>query len=341
MTEIDRTGLARLGWTSDRNAEAASLPAARVAVEHRGYYDVLGLADDPFELTEGASVVASLRRSANSPLDFPAVGDWVSVRPGAAAGKSHAIEAVLARQSVFLRRSPGREPRPQVVGANINRVFVVTALDGDLNARRLERYLAVAWGGGAEAIVVLSKADKVADTDDALKLVRRVGTDVRIVVASLSDGRGIEELRDLVSPGLTVALVGSSGVGKSSIINTLLGEDVHAIGDTQRDGRGRHTTIRRHLLPTANGGFIIDTPGMREVQLWNDAGLPMVFGEIYEAAESCRFADCRHRAEPACAVRDAVASGLIDANRIEGLERLLDELEVLSEEITRRRRSRR
>jgi len=340
MNEPDLSGLERLGWTSDRNSETELL-AARVAVEHRGYYDLLGVRADPFEIAEGGAVTPSLRRSAGGPVDFPAVGDWVEFEEAGSARSSLAILAVLPRKSLFIRRAPGREPRPQVVGANIERVFVVTSLDGDLNARRLERYLAVVWGGGAEPVVVLSKSD----TSDAgaiaraVALVESVAPAVPVVVASIVDGRGIDELDELVAPALTVAMVGSSGVGKSSIINSLLGEQTQKVAPTRRDGRGRHTTIRRHLLPTPRGGMIIDTPGMRELQLWNGDGLTRVFTDIGETAESCRFSDCRHRNEPACAVLAAVSRDVISRDRLTSFHRLGDELEELSTELVRRDRS--
>jgi len=341
MSEYDRTKLERIGWSKDRDGAFETGIAARVAVEHRGYYELLGIRSDPFEVVGGAAVLPSLRKAARSPLDFPAVGDWVAIEQGGEVGSAPAISGVLARKSLFMRRAPGREPRPQVVGANIDRVFVVTSLDGDLSARRLERYLAVVWGGAANPVVVLSKSDTAADEQisNAVKMVRSVAPAVPVVVASIVDGRGMDELDDFVPPSMTAALVGSSGVGKSSIINRLLGEQTQAVAATRRDGRGRHTTVRRHLLLTPDGGMIIDTPGMREVQLWNGDGLANVFVDVYEAAELCRFSDCRHRNEPECAVRGAVSRGVIAGDRLGGFHRLVDELDELSDEIARRNRS--
>jgi len=324
-----------------RSNGAESLALGRVAVEHRGFYDVLGLGDGPLELTEGAAVTPVLRRSVEGPTDFPAVGDWVVIEPFGGANRSHAIHHVVDRSSLFVRRAPGREPKPQVVGANIDLVFIVSSLDGDLNPRRLERYLAVVWGGGARPVVVLSKSDRVDSTSGAEALVASVAGGVDVVVASAATGEGIDDVQAHVPLGVTAALVGSSGVGKSSIINRLLGDEVQQVAATQRDGRGRHTTIRRHLLPLPSGGLMVDTPGMREVQLWDGAGLPSVFPEIWDAAEQCRFADCSHRDEPDCAVRSALRSGDIDIDRMEGLERLTDELDDLEAEVERRRRGRR
>ncbi len=340
-SEPDRAPLRALGWSASRTDSPVLHDLARVAVEHRGFYDVLGLDDDVFALTENTSVSPQLRRAATSPLDFPAVGDWVDIERAAGANDAHVLHAVLPRTSLFVRRAPGREPKPQVVGANIDIVFIVSSLDGDLNQRRLERYLAVVWGGGAEPVVVLSKADGVSSVTGALDLVRTTAGDVQVVTASIVDGRGLDQIRSLVADGVTAALVGSSGVGKSSIINELLGAEVQEVAATQRDGRGRHTTIRRHLLPVPGGGLLVDTPGMREVQLWDAAGLPRVFPEIYEAADHCRFTDCSHSGEPDCGVAAELAGGGIDPDRIEGLQRLLDELRDLDDEVERRRRGRR
>ena len=318
-----------------------SLVIGRVAVEHRGFYDVLGLGDDPLEPTGGAAVTPVFRRRVASPIEFPAVGDWVVIEPFGGANRAHAIHHVVDRSSLFVRRAPGREPKPQVVGANIDVVFVVSSLDGDLNPRRLERYLAVVWGGGARPVVVLSKSDRVDNTHGAEALVRSTSGDVDVVVASATTGEGIDQVQAHVPAGVTAAVVGSSGVGKSSIINRLLGDEVQNVAATQRDGRGRHTTIRRHLLPLPAGGLMVDTPGMREVQLWDGAGLPSVFPEIWDAAGQCRFADCLHRDEPDCAVRDAVKIGSIYIDRMDGLNRLTEELDDLEVEIERRRRGRR
>jgi ribosome biogenesis GTPase len=339
-TPADADHLEGLGWTPSR-AVGLEHQLARVAVEHRGFYDVLGMETDPYELTEGASVTAPMRRAASSPLDFPAVGDWVDVERAAGPNDSHVIHRLVPRTSLFVRRAPGREPKPQVVGANIDTVLVVSSLDGDLNPRRLERYLAVVWGGGATPIVVLSKSDQVSGTAGAEELVRTVAGGVDIVVSSIESGEGIEAVRALLPYGSTAAVVGSSGVGKSSLINELLGDEVQNVAATQRDGRGRHTTIRRHLIPMPGAGLIVDTPGMREVQLWDGAGLPNVFPEIFEAAQECRFSDCSHRDEPNCAVIGGLRDGTIDSDRMEGLNRLQAELDDLDDEIERRRRGRR
>jgi len=331
-----------LGWRPAREADVgADDQVARIGVEHRGYYDVYGLSrDDPLALSTNAAVTATFRSGVQAPTDYPAVGDWVVVRPGKGHRGSDAIDRVLPRSSEFVRHAAGREPKPQVVGANIDVVLVVTSADADLSPRRLERYMAVVYGGGATPVVVLSKADTAEDLEAAQTVVREVAGDTRIVVTSIVDDRGIAELQRIVAGGRTVALVGSSGVGKSSLINALLDEPVQDVQETRSDGRGRHTTIRRYLVPLDSGGFLIDTPGIREVQLWDDGGLPIVFGEIYDEAVGCKFADCSHRGEPGCAVKAGVMSGRIEAVRLRSLHQLEDEVAELNDALEDRRRRR-
>ena len=340
MTE--RPSLVALGLRSEREADVEpGDQVARIGTEHRGYYDVYGLdPDDPFTLTSNAAVTSTFRRGVESPTEYPAVGDWVVVRPGQGHRKSDAIDRVLPRSSEFVRRAPGREPKPQVVGANIDVVLIVTAADGDLSPRRLERYLAVVHGGGAEPVIVVSKADVAEDLPAALAAIGEVAGETPTYVTSLVDGRGVRELAAEVGTGRTVAFVGSSGVGKSSLTNELLGDAVQEVQETRDDGKGRHTTIRRQLLPIGNGGFLLDTPGMREVQLWEPSGLPIVFDEIDDAAAECRFGDCEHRDEPGCAVRDAVEEGLIDPERLASMHQLTAEVEELAEALEDRRRRR-
>lgn len=340
MTE--RPELRVLGWRAERDDDVASTDlVARVGAEHRGYYDVYGLvAGEPMTLTSNAAVTSTFRRGVESPTEYPAVGDWVVVRPGAGHRGSDAIDRVLPRASEFVRRAPGREPKPQVVGANIDVVLIVTAADGDLSPRRLERYLAVVHGGGADPVIVVSKADIAVELDADLALVADVAGSTPVHVTSLVDRRGVSELAAHVGAGRTVAFVGSSGVGKSSLTNALIGESVQDVQAVREDGKGRHTTIRRELLPLDGGGFLLDTPGMREVQLWEPEGLPIVFDEIAEAAMGCRFSDCEHKNEPACAVRDAVASGAIDPERLASMHQLSDEVEELTDALEERRQRR-
>ncbi|HEC08547.1 MAG TPA: GTPase RsgA, partial [Acidimicrobiales bacterium] len=226
----------RLGWNDRRASEmppGEDLVPARVAVEHRGAYDLLGMGDD---LAEGARVSADLRDRASGRLDFPAVGDWVAVRPGAGPRGADLIEAVLPRTSLFVRRAPGRDPRPQVVGTNIDTVFIATSLDGDLNPRRLERYLAVVHGGDAEPVVLVTKTDLVSEgreLDRARALVASVAPGVEVVPTSVTTGEGLDRLVELIPEGRTAALVGSSGVGKSTIVNAMMGREVQQVAPTR------------------------------------------------------------------------------------------------------------
>jgi ribosome biogenesis GTPase / thiamine phosphate phosphatase len=329
-----------LGWRPEREHDVnPDDTVARIGVEHRGYYDLYGLnPDDPMDLSTNAAVTSTFRRAVTEPTEFPAVGDWVVVRPGKGHRGSDAIDRVLPRGSEFVRRAPGREPKPQVVGANIDVVLIVTSADADLSPRRLERYLAVVHGGGATPVIVVSKADAAADLEAARAVVHQVSGTTKVIATSIIDDRGVAEVHRIVGGGRTVALVGSSGVGKSSLTNALIGDDVQDVQATRSDGKGRHTTIRRHLLPIASGGFLLDTPGIREVQLWEFDGLPIVFDEIYDVAADCRFSDCLHRDEPGCAVRGAVADGRIDPERLTSLHQLEAEIAELDDALEDRRR---
>ncbi|MCP4958202.1 MAG: ribosome small subunit-dependent GTPase A [Actinomycetia bacterium] len=340
---VSRRNLHELGWVESRRHEVGDGDrVARIATEHRGYYDLFGLFEEPFVVSDNAVVSPALRRDADDLLEFPSVGDWVVVNPAAGPEGADVIESVLERRSIFVRRAPGRDPRPQAVGANIDRVLIVAGLDGDLSERRLERYLAVVYGGGCDPIIVLSKADRVANRDaldDALAAVRRVAPDVPVIVSSATSGIGIDEVAALADENRTVAFVGSSGVGKSSLVNVLLGTELQLVRETRQDGRGRHTTVRRDLIPLDSGGLLLDTPGMREVQLWDNKGLDLAFPEVAEAAESCRFRDCAHNGEPDCAVAEAVAKGLIAHARLASYRQLEGEVDGLNDELEERRRA--
>jgi ribosome biogenesis GTPase len=210
-----------------------------------------------------------------------------------------------------------------VVAANVDLVFAVCGLDADFSPRRIERYLARIWASGASPAVLLNKADQCADPWSRVAEIERRSPGVPVRALSALAGDGIDELRELISPGITAALVGSSGVGKSTIVNRLLGEERMATGAVrERDGRGQHVTSHRQLVRLPAGGLLLDTPGMRELQLVDDAGLDAVFAEIEELARGCRFRDCRHESEPGCAVKAAVENGALDAERLEHYAKL-------------------
>jgi len=279
-----------------------------------------------------AEMSGRLRHEALSALDLPAVGDWVALRvePGAERGTIH---AVLPRRTVFVRKAASNQHRgavEQVVAANVDIVFVVSSLVDDLSARRLERYLVLAWESGARPVIVLTKADLCNDLAAALAEVETVALGVPVHVVSNLTGEGLDELRPYFADNGTVAALGSSGVGKSSLINRLAGSDLQEVKEVRSDGRGRHTTTRRELIRVPGGGLFLDTPGMRELQLWEaEGGIEDAFEDVGALAGRCRFSDCAHLTEPGCAVLAAIESGSLDPERLESYRKLQRELERL------------
>ena len=332
--------LEELGWTAHHDGAPLLEPGtgrSRVVVEHRGAYELLG----PHGHLK-AAVDPQLRSAAQDDRDFPAVGDWVVHSLKAHHDRRVLISVIEERSSAVLRRAPGHEPIPQVVAANLDVLCVVTAPDEDFNERRLERYLVAALGSGARPLIIVNKMDLVQEFDQT-RLGALAGS-VDIAAMSAQTGQGLDALRSLLAQHLTLAFTGSSGVGKSSIVNRLLGDDVLETGEVRNDGKGRHTTIRRQLLLVPGGGVVIDTPGLRELRLWDDGGLELAFPEVTALAADCRFSDCRHDGEPGCAVKAAVAAKRLSSDRViahRDLQNELDELEDDLEEherVTRRRR---
>jgi ribosome biogenesis GTPase / thiamine phosphate phosphatase len=328
--------LIALGWDETLAEQfeplsAAGLVAGRVAVQHRGAYDVLT------ELGElRCDVAGRLYEEASSPADLPAVGDWVAVSPRA---DEHAgtIQAVLPRRTKFSRKTAWQATEEQVLAANVDVVFIVTSVNDDLNLRRLERYLILARESGAEPVVLLTKSDLRRDIDDVVADVRSITFDVPVHAVSSVTGEGFAELEGYLRPGVTATLLGSSGVGKSTLINTLAGEELLATQEIRDDGRGRHTTARRELVQLPNGALVIDTPGMRELQLWvADEGLDEAFADVTGLFEHCRFSDCSHESEPGCAVKAALADGTLAPERWQSYLRLQAELEHLERRIDKR-----
>ena len=314
--------LARYGWNETfakafaEHAGEGRLPG-RVVLEHTHIYRV-GTADG--ELL--ARVSGRLRHRAAARPDFPAVGDWVVVEP--VADSDARIHAVLPRVSRFSRRAAGDATEEQIVAANIDIVFLVGGLDGDFNPRRIERYLVVAWESGATPVIVLNKADLVPDAARHVTEVEAVAPGVSVHAVSARQPETIEVLRQYVTAGRTAALLGSSGVGKSTIVNRLVGYDLLRTQDVRiTDSRGRHTSTARQMVLLEGGGILIDTPGMRELQLWDSGDARGdAFADIESLAAACRFRDCRHSQEPGCAVRAAAAAGELPASRLASYQKL-------------------
>lgn len=330
--------LATLGW--DDAWEAAfepfreeGLTPGRVAIQHRGAYDVL-TADG-----EVRAQVTSRIRKERSQADLPVVGDWVALDPDGA------ISGVLPRRTKFSRRAAHEQGsefvREQVVAANLDIVFIVASLGEELDPRLLERYVTLALESGARPVILLTKADLEPDPDVVAAEVAGVGGAIPVHTVSARTELGLDAVRRDLAPGITGALLGPSGVGKSTLVNTLVGEDdLLATGALRADGTGRHTTTRRQLVLVPGGGLIVDNPGMREVHLWlADKGLDEAFEDVVELAAECRFSDCSHESEPGCAVQAAIADGRLGHERWQSYRALQHELAELEERLARRGRS--
>ncbi|HNS98902.1 MAG TPA: ribosome small subunit-dependent GTPase A, partial [Polyangiaceae bacterium] len=265
------------------------------------------------------------RHRATGPLDLPSVGDWVVV---IFASDGHAVVVihVFVRRTQFLRKVVGRRTEVQVLAANINHVAVVTSPNDDFNPNRLERYRTAIRQGGANVLFVLNKADLRNDLDGYLEAFAKIDPSATVLVTRALEGQGVDALRSYCATGETLALVGSSGVGKSTLVNAMLGRPVQRVGKTREtDGRGRHVTSHRELFLLEDGGLLMDSPGMRELQVWSSDPQQDTFWDIASLANSCRFRDCTHQHEPGCAVQRAVDTGELDAQRLEAFHRLQQE----------------
>jgi ribosome biogenesis GTPase / thiamine phosphate phosphatase len=319
--------LREFGWDDGYAAEfepyaAGGFVPARVIKQLR---DLSALASGGGELE--AKVSGRFRHQVPGLAEYPAVGDWVAIKDQ---GDGRAIiHAVLSRRSAFVRKVAGEVVEAQVAAANVDTVFLVSGLDGDFNLRRIERYLTTAWTSGASPVIVLNKSDLRADLPDVIAAVSLIAPGVPAVALSALSAGNLEALQPYLVPRKTVALLGSSGVGKSTLVNRLLGEErlpTAPVSDAE-EGRGRHTTTTRELVRLPGGALLIDTPGMRELQLWaDDDGLDRTFDEIDRLAPGCRFRDCRHEQEPGCAVRSAVEAGALDGRRLASYLKLRREL---------------
>ena len=332
--------LEELGWSDQLTTDfephfVEGLAPARVAVQHRGVYILYSAFG---ELR--ATVTGRLEHVAAGAGELPAVGDWVAAAVRADEGAA-TIQAVLPRRTKFSRKVTLGAAEEQVLAANIDTVFLLSSLNEDLNLRRLERYLAMAWESGAQPVVVLTKTDLSDDVAGQTLQVESVAYGVPVHPISSITGDGLALVRSYLAPGRTVALLGSSGVGKSTLVNTLAGEELLAVSEIREsDGEGRHTTTFRQLVLLPEGGLVLDTPGLREIQLWESAdGLGETFGDIEELAAQCRFSDCAHGTEPDCAIRAALDNGTLDYGRWTSYRKLQRELAHLERRLDKRLQS--
>lgn len=293
---------------------------ARVSSQHKDLYKVI---TENGEIQ--AKVSGKLSFTAYDHSDYPAVGDWVMIDRTEDRGGNAVIHAILQRKSIFERKAAGTSNQSQIVATNIDMAFIAMSVNNDFNLRRLERYLSIAWDSMATPIVVLTKADLCENITEKLAEVATVAIGVDVIVTSSISDDGYTEINQYLGKGKTAAFIGSSGVGKSTLINRLMGREVLATMDIREDDKGRHTTTHRQLLMLPNGGVVIDTPGMRELQM-ESADLSHSFSDIEELSENCRFNDCQHKSEPHCAVKAALENGQLSIQRFESYKKLLREL---------------
>ncbi|WP_294186810.1 ribosome small subunit-dependent GTPase A [uncultured Clostridium sp.] len=307
------------GYIKEASSYNEGFYLGRVSVQYKDIYKVF---------TEEGEVLArvsgKLSYSSNSTFDYPVVGDWVLLDRTDNKNGDAIIHKVLTRKSCFSRKIAGTRYDIQVVAANIDYIFICMALNNDFNINRLERYIAVAWDSMATPVIVLTKSDLCEDIDERLREVKEAAIGIDILVTSSLNGNGYEKVKEYIKSGTTIAFIGSSGVGKSTLINKLLNEDILKTNSISENDKGRHTTTHRELFLLEDGGVIIDTPGMRELGLIS-ADVDKSFSNIEELEKQCKFSDCTHNNEPKCAIREAIKNGELDLDRLERYKKLKKE----------------
>jgi ribosome biogenesis GTPase len=317
-------------WASElEGLEQPDLIPGRVAAQHRGAYAVWTEDGDVRAEVAGALYY---QRAVGGIL--PAVGDWVGLRRRSEGGRV-TIHTVLGRRSAITRKTPDRNSVDQVLAANVDLIFLLSGLDDDFSLRRLERYLTTAWESGAEPVVVLTKTDLRADVAEVVLAAETVAIGVPVLPVSNVTGEGLDAVEPYLRAGRTAVLLGSSGVGKSTLLNRLAGEELMRTAEVAADGTGRHTTTHRELLRLPSGGLVIDTPGLRELQLF-EGDVSAAFADVEALASECRFRDCAHMREPGCAVLAAVDNGVLELDRLRSWRKLQRELAAIAARTDRR-----
>ncbi|SDY74768.1 ribosome small subunit-dependent GTPase A [Bacillus sp. 166amftsu] len=320
---MNQNRLESFGWDSffeDQSIEKYEV--GRILLEHKHMYRII--CDDGEYIAE---LSGKFRHEALDKGDYPAVGDWVHIKKIEEEGKA-IIHYVFPRRSSFSRQAAGERTAEQIVAANVDYLFLVNALNHDFNVRRIERYLLLAYESGSMPIIVLTKSDLCEEMEQKILETEAVAMGVPIFAVDSLQQTGIESLKQFVASGKTIALVGSSGAGKSTLLNALMGSEVAKTGGIrEEDSKGRHTTTHRELFQLPSGGLVIDTPGMRELQLWEGSeAIHAAFSDIEKLAEGCRFRDCEHENEPGCAVRKAIDEGVLAENRLRNYKKLQREI---------------
>lgn len=316
--------LEQYGFSNRFKQAAIAYPGlfpARVTEQHRDLYKIVSERGELYAVTSG-----KLSYHADGQSAFPAVGDFVIIDRRDADGGNAVIHHILSRKSVFIRKAAGTANEEQVIAANIDTVFICMSLNADFNLRRVERYLAIAWESKATPVIVLTKSDLCGDREQRLKEISSVALGTEVTVCSAESADGLDDVKASIQPGRTVAFIGSSGVGKSTLINRLIGAEVLTTQQIREDDdKGRHTTTHRQLILLPGGGIVIDTPGMRELSLFT-GDLSKTFEDIAELAGKCKYNDCSHSSEPGCAVRQAIEQGTLSEKRFENYQKLRREI---------------